>query len=74
MQSDTKTVSTALRKGVAAAQLAGAWKGHIGSYTGAVPVTITISRSGDVHGNVGNEPDGRMRNVSIEGEHVYSLG
>jgi CubicO group peptidase (beta-lactamase class C family) len=58
---------------VAPAQLVGTWTGRIATYTGGVPVTITILRSGDVHGHVGDVPDAPLRNVSSGGEHVYGI-
>jgi hypothetical protein len=57
----------------APAQLVGTWTGRIATYTGGVPVTITILRSGDVHGHIGDVPDAPLRNVSSGGEHVYGI-
>ncbi|PYV71515.1 MAG: hypothetical protein DMG84_21530 [Acidobacteria bacterium] len=56
-----------------AAQLAGTWTGRIATNTGDVPVTIAISRSGEVHGHLGHELDAPLRDVSSRGDHIYGI-
>lgn len=54
-------------------KLVGKWTGHVTTYAGTVPVTISISASGEASGHVGNEPDAPLRSVSTRGDHFYGI-
>jgi CubicO group peptidase (beta-lactamase class C family) len=56
-----------------AAELTGKWSGRINTYNGIVPITITVSKSGDATGHVGSAPDAPLRSLSIRGDHIYAI-
>jgi hypothetical protein len=68
--------STAAEEGPQAAnsaQVTGDWSGHIATHGGSVPITITISKTGEARGHVDSKPDAPLRSVSVGGEHVYGI-
>jgi len=53
--------------------LAGEWTGAIQTHQGSIPVTLSISASGEVHAKLGSEPKVLVNKASVDDRSVYGL-